>query len=115
MKTPFNKATLSILATLASIGAAHAESGKIMIPAGAANQAIVEQLVRSGHIIPLDELNWYQIDQDRLNAALQQSDAGDGFAQDTIKNMKAIVGDRVDIKSVLLFESHPGGQDSGAE
>ena len=116
MKRPMNKALLGVMVVLTYVGAVRADDGTVNIQnTPPSKQAILNQLVQQGFLIPLPTANWYQINEQRLQDVMAKSEAGDTAAQTTINNLKAIVGNDVDIKQVDVFEAHVGTQDGGGE
>lgn len=109
MKTKTNKTVLGILAMIASVGTVHAETLRVEVVSTEQKQAIVNELVGQGYLLPTANPEWYQINQERLNDALTNGDAGN--AQDVINKLKALAGKGVDIRSVNILSAHMGSQD----
>jgi hypothetical protein len=101
-----------ILAMIAAVGTVHAETGRVeVVPQ---RQQMVDDLVRAGYLLPTESPHWYQIDSDRLNAALANVESSeDAAVLATIEKLKSIVGKEVDIRSVHILEARPGTQDGG--
>lgn len=116
MKKSINKRMTALLAILVSAGAVYAEDGSIQVPKDAnAIQGIVNELVQEGFIIPIEgQLNWYQINQYRLQAALEKAEKGDDDIARMIENLRTIVGSDVDINIVDKFSANAGSQDFGS-
>lgn len=115
MKRSVNKTALGILALIASVGTVHAETGTVEITSAEQKQAVVEELVRDGYLLPTQYQEWYQINHERLNDTLVDSDAGDEQARHTVNKLKALVGKDVDIKTTHIIEAHGGTQDGSGE
>ncbi len=110
MKKPIRKKVLSLLAVLVSSGFVHAEGGPIQIPTSQTKQAILEELVQSGVLVPFGTPDWYQINQVRLDEILNDERSED-FAQDTLSKLKLVLGDKVNVREVGIFEANVGTQD----
>lgn len=116
MKKSINKRMATLLAILASAGVVNAEDGSVQVPAGADSiQVIVNELVQEGFIIPLEgQPNWYQINQYRLQAAIDKAEKGDEAISRMIEGLRSIVGNGVDISQVDKFSANAGSQDFGS-
>lgn len=113
MKKSISKKMVGLLAVLASVGVVHAEDGTVEVTNPTdQQQAIVNKLVQNGLIRPLAEQpDWYQINRERLADAFARERKGDASAQETIKMLKGIVGNEVDIREVEIFQAKLGTQD----
>ncbi|MGE0763476.1 MAG: hypothetical protein AB7N80_09370 [Bdellovibrionales bacterium] len=110
MKKQYKKTMGAILATLSMVGVVHADNNTVQVgESGAETKAIIQQLISQGYLIPLAEENWYQVNQERLEA-LENSYDHDRAAK-VVDMLQSLIGEDVDIRNVDAFQAKMSSQD----
>ena len=110
MKKQSKVSVSAIIASLALAGIVRAENNSIEVKdSGNDTRTIIEQLVNEGYLIPMNEENWYQINQEKLDL-LEHNNDRDRVAQ-IVDMLQSLVGPDVDIRTVDAFEAGLSSQD----
>lgn len=111
MSNSSKKSIKGLLAVIGIVGAHHASANAFEIKNPEQKASIIKQLVEQRLLIPLHKENWYQVNQERLEAALKNAEIGNCQAKLVIDMLQALIGADVNIKYVELFDAHLGTQD----
>ena len=106
-----NKQITAILAAMCSIGILHSNASAFEIKNVEMRKLAVKILVENGLITPLEKVNWYEINHQRLEEVMSQADAVTPSAVGLIEMLKAVAGSDVNIRLVDVFLAKVGTQD----
>lgn len=112
MKRSKHKTAAWVIAAFASLGIAHAEEGSIEILSPTQAQLkIIQTLLDHGVFRAMDQENWYEIDQERLQEMMEQRYYSDEAAHEAVELLRRICGKDVDIREVHIIEARMSTQD----
>ncbi len=76
---------------------------------GPQTAAIIQELVNQGYLIPLDEENWYQVNQEKLESLKKSNEQQ--RAAGIVDLLQSLVGPQVDVRNVDIFKAQMSSQD----
>lgn len=110
MKKQYKKTMGAILATLSMVGAVHADNNRIQVEDGGVDtKVIIQQLVSQGYLLPLQEENWYQINQEKLDSLERSYDRD--RATKIVNLLQTLVGQEANVRLVDVFKARMSSQD----
>lgn len=100
-----------LLAIIGSVAVYHANANALEIKDHDHHAEIVQCLVSQGLITPLEQENWYQINQEKLDDSFAEAINGQNEAKRIIEMLQSLVGNEIDILEVNIFKVSIGTQD----
>lgn len=100
-----------LLAIIGSVAVYHANANALEIKDPDHHAEIVQCLVSQGLITPLEQENWYQINQEKLDGSFAEAINGQYEAKRIIEMLQALVGNEINILEVNIFKVSIGTQD----